>query len=811
MEFDLYAFLKYTNSLISKLKPQFLSFNETFLKPNQIFEIEGYNIFRADRVIQRGGGALLGVQNNLLGEQIDFTNLCYNDYATGFLVKATNNIKIAIITIYSPPKIPINQALFDYICRTFKHFFITGDLNAKSKSWFCKKDNPKGIWLERFANERNIHIVNNRKPTYIRSKSIIDLTICSNSTFKHFEKFRVLNNKISDHQPTISSFTKLNIKKTKVTLNKIKFELFHNIMDSSNLNFSQLNNQEDIELAANSINDQITKALLFSTQKIEINSVSNYFTQIPPFILGQIKQKRKLTRLLKQNYSHHVKKIINMLNRKIKTNLNKFKQAQIESKFSELSKFNQSSQKHWRIIKKIQNKAQDNNTKKKNKILIDPPPADNETYEQAIANEFAKNLSLTFSYTTNINIPTRRDQTTPVVQPSIDSETDTIISSEELCEPMHKWNSNSATGPDKINNKILKALPASTLTAIHNLFQATLKHSYIPKAWKSSKIIMILKKDKPAENVSSYRPISLINCISKWLEKIINTKLQNWVENNNILPHCQAGFRKNKSCQDQIFRLSQHITNGFNKKHLTGAIFFDLEKAFDKASHEGIIYRLKQHNLSNCLINWIKNFLLDRTYYVEYNGSKSNKYPIKSGVPQGSCISPTLFNIFFSQISESIPPNIKSALFADDLCIWFSDKSKKIIQTQLQQATNQIKLFCNTWGLSLNKSKKYYTIFTTAGYRKSYERLYKINLHLDNHKIQLDPHPTFLGIKLDPKLSFKAYLDSSETKITAKINLMKTIKGMNINSININKILYKSLIRSIFDYMAIILSTKNPK
>ena len=64
------------HSIISKHKPQFSSFNKTFLKSNLSFELEGYNIFRADRVIQRGGGALLGVQNKLLGEQIDLTNLC---------------------------------------------------------------------------------------------------------------------------------------------------------------------------------------------------------------------------------------------------------------------------------------------------------------------------------------------------------------------------------------------------------------------------------------------------------------------------------------------------------------------------------------------------------------------------------------------------------------------------------------------------------------------------------------------------------------------------------------------------------------
>ena len=172
------------------------------------------------------------------------------------------------------------------------------------------------------------------------------------------------------------------------------------------------------------------------------------------------------------------------------------------------------------------------------------------------------------------------------------------LSIEEFMKPTSSWNLNSATGPDKINNKILKALP---------------------KSWKSSKIIMILKKDKPAEHISSYRPISLINCLSKWLEKIINTKLQNWAEKHNILPLCQAGFRKNRSCQDQIFRITQQVTNGFNHKQLTRAIFFDLEKAFDKASHQGLLLRLKQHNLTKILFEWISNFLKNRTYFVEFN------------------------------------------------------------------------------------------------------------------------------------------------------------------------------------------------
>ena len=83
-------------------------------------------------------------------------------------------------------------------------------------------------------------------------------------------------------------------------------------------NIHQITNPDEVEQAASFINLNINEAIKLSTKKIEIKSASNNLTQIPQFILGQIKQKRQLIRLLKKNYSLQTKKIINMLNRKIK-------------------------------------------------------------------------------------------------------------------------------------------------------------------------------------------------------------------------------------------------------------------------------------------------------------------------------------------------------------------------------------------------------------------------------------------------------------------------------------------------------------
>ena len=319
---------------------------------------------------------------------------------------------------------------------------------------------------------------------------------------------------------------------------------------------------------------------------------------------------------------------------------------------------------------------------------------------------------------------------------------------------------------------------------------------------------MILKKGKPPDNINSYRPIFLLSCMAKWLEKIVNKKIQTWAESSKILPPCQSGFRKARSTQDHILRINQAITDGFNRKELTGAIFFDLEKAFDQTSHKGIITKLQDHGLDHKILNWIKSFLSDRSFQVSQRGHFSSEKKITCGVPQGSCLSPTIFILFFSDIAKCLPMDVKIALFADDLCIWVTRASKKQIEAILQMAVNRIIEFCNKWGFKINETKTCYTTFTRAGQRKNYNKTYGLNIKIENNQIPLEPNPTFLGIKLDPKLDYKKHLELIKRKQVSKINIIRTIKGFKwTSSIRINKILYKSLIRSLFDYCFVILQS----
>jgi len=106
------------------------------------------------------------------------------------------------------------------------------------------------------------------------------------------------------------------------------------------------------------------------------------------------------------------------------------------------------------------------------------------------------------------------------------------ISQPEFEAALQACNKKSALGNDGISNKLIYHSPSNIKSL--TLFQFSLKQGHIPNSWKLAKIIMAHKKGKPKQDFTSYRPISLLNCLAKLLEKIINNKLTKWAEQYNV-------------------------------------------------------------------------------------------------------------------------------------------------------------------------------------------------------------------------------------------------------------------------------------
>lgn len=152
----------------------------------------------------------------------------------------------------------------------------------------------------------------------------------------------------------------------------------------------------------------------------------------------------------------------------------------------------------------------------------------------------------------------------------------------ELSEIIKKLPNRKSPGHDLITNSILKKLPNKSVVFMTVLFNALLKLSYFPTAWKKAKIIMIKKPGKDNTDPKNYRPISLLSSVSKIFEKIIHSRLINHLNATEAIPHRQFGFKPNHSTTQQLLRITEHISNGFEKKEHTGAAFLDIANAFDK-------------------------------------------------------------------------------------------------------------------------------------------------------------------------------------------------------------------------------------
>ncbi|CAF3413944.1 unnamed protein product [Rotaria socialis] len=183
-----------------------------------------------------------------------------------------------------------------------------------------------------------------------------------------------------------------------------------------------------------------------------------------------------------------------------------------------------------------------------------------------------------------------------------------------------------------------------------------LKQGHIPTKWKTANIILIMKPKKDKQHPSSYRPISLLSCFGKLLEKIIKQRLMLELERRNILPEHQAGFRPGKSTIYNILRLERYAQNQLRcaRRH-SAVILFDIKVAFDSVWHNGLIYKLNDLRLPKYIINYLTSFLKDRTASIEIENVLSKQFHLKSGTPQGSPLSPLLYIIYTADSMNEIP------------------------------------------------------------------------------------------------------------------------------------------------------------
>ncbi|GFX96322.1 probable RNA-directed DNA polymerase from transposon X-element [Trichonephila clavipes] len=264
---------------------------------------------------------------------------------------------------------------------------------------------------------------------------------------------------------------------------------------------------------------------------------------------------------------------------------------------------------------------------------------------------------------------------------------------------------NTSPGPDGISYVLLRHLSEDSLVSLLYLFNRIWREHVYPTQWQEAIVIPILKPGKDPKNPLSYRPIALMSCLCKTLERMVNTRLVYQLEKNKCIPLYQSGFRKGRSTLDNIIQLESKIRNAFVRRNHVVSIFFDIEKAYDRTWCYGILRTLFNFGLRGNLSTFIKNFLHLRTFRVRLGGTLSAPFTQAEGVPQGSILSVTLFICHISSILNILSPTLQASLYVDDLQISCEGSDMRMIEGQLQTAVNNIVKWCDTNGHSISASK----------------------------------------------------------------------------------------------------------
>lgn len=337
--------------------------------------------------------------------------------------------------------------------------------------------------------------------------------------------------------------------------------------------------------------------------------------------------------------------------------------------------------------------------------------------------------------------------------------------------------------------------------SVANLINDSLMSGVFPSILKQSTVIPI-RKVAGTVKINEFRPINMLPCFEKLLEKVVFEQLNEFIEKHNIISNNQSGFRRNFSCETAINTVLLDWTRALDKSECVLAVFLDFQRAFETIEPELLIKKLELYGIEGAALEWFRSYLTDRRQVVKVGEQISEALNVNFGVPQGSTLGPLLFNMYINDLGDTLLWCLMR-LFADDTLIYIILRDIEEAQRKLNEDLQRIyrKICQNKLRLNLNKTK---AMLIT---RQRNVELHDIDLHIDGTKLELVRSIKYLGVHIDDELKFGENVKRICSIVGMKTGVLSRLRG----ELNRDQklMLYKSVIQPHFTYCASVLFMAN--